>query len=187
MFFKWFQSDRDVKRNYDKYTVRSSYADGEWTNVIGIFLSHLAEEMGYFQEWEAPNDFVWFRDKSPVPTVAIEHENEESSVENEIPKLLRTSSLLKVLITYANPPRLGDVQKKVLEWLKRTSREEGQRLGEFLLLVGDIGEEKEGPLEWRGFVYGPDKASEFKATTDFYKKEFKGPTWLDNPSEATSR
>ena len=176
-----------MKRNYDKYTVRRAYSDREWTNVIGIFLSHLGEEMGYFQEWEAPNDFVWFRDKSPVPAVAIENENDESSVENEIPKLLTTSSFLKVLITYADPPGPKAVQKKVLEWLKRTSREERQRVGEFLVLVGDIGEEEKGPVKWQGFVNGPDEASEFKATTDFYQKEFKGPTWLDNPSEATSR
>lgn len=176
-----------MKRNYDKYTVRRAYSDREWTNVIGIFLSHLGEEMGYFQEWEAPNDFVWFRDKSPAPAVAIEHENDESSVEDEIPKLLKTSSSLKVLITYADPLRLEAVQKRVLEWLKRISREERQRLGEFLVLVGDIGEQKEGPVKWSGFVYGLDEASEFSATTDFYQKKFEGPTWLDNPSEVTSR
>lgn len=175
-FFQEFEENPDVKRSYEKYKVRQRSPGVEWTHIMGVFLAHLAERMGCFQEWEIGTDFAWFLDASPIPVVSIEHENTPGKVEDEIRKLLSQASRLKVLITYA--PSRREIAQRVKKQLTEVEEELRRNVGEFLLLVGD--DEERGPTFWEATIFewrnGELKHQDLEnIITDFYTGRFSGP------------
>ena len=135
----------EVGIHYAKPRLGMTSTDKEWTAVMGCFLSRLARQWHYIQNWECAYngvngiDLCWYTGISAHPAVAIEHEQDSGGVcTSEVPKLKRAHAPLSVLITYpGNPGRtdldaiVGGVEKA---W---QSEETGAPRTGFLLVLGD--------------------------------------------------
>jgi hypothetical protein len=111
-------------------------SDTEWTRIMKMeFLPSLASKLGCTVSLETLGvDQLWNRNEQVV--VAIEHENDFSSIQTELGNLSAINAPLKVLITYVGDGELTwrsyDLSEKVKQHLERK-----QEHGEFLFLVAD--------------------------------------------------
>lgn len=130
-----------------------SYSDQELSDNMASFLSRLALDMGYFQEWQTTKrryDFTWFIGKGGKDRVVIEHENNPYSTKrSEVPKLLKSAAPLRVLITYSNgnPRRLEGLLSSTEKVISKHWA--GRKAGEFLLVLGK--RRVYNPASWIGF------------------------------------
>lgn len=131
-----------------------------WTAAMGVCLSRLAKAHNYWQDWEVTPkkiDFGWYQNRSTPPRVAIEHECWHTGVFGKrrrvLPKLVRSRSDLKVLITYG-PGNPDD------KWGKRLRKRIREKLPPsmthplLVVLADDYLNERECwyGLGWRGYV-----------------------------------
>jgi len=112
-------------------------SDSEWTRIMkNEFLPSLAKQLGYTVAQENVE-------------VAIEHENDFTTIDTELGNLSTIDAPLKVLITYVGNRELTwrpyELAERVRQHLDRR-----QKPGEFLLLVTD-----ERGKEWSAFKYAP--------------------------------
>jgi hypothetical protein len=105
-FCREFRRSERIQESELSLSGDSSKCSG-WTAAIGVFLSRLAYQYGYKQDWEIGDgkiDFGWFRSSQSRPDVAIEHECWHTGVFGKrrrvVKKLVRSRCRLKVLITY---------------------------------------------------------------------------------------
>ena len=124
-------------------------SDSEWTRIMkNEFLPSLAKQLGYTVAQETVRvDQLW--NKKENVEVAIEHENDFTTIDTELGNLSTIDAPLKVLITYVGNRELTwrpyELAERVRQHLDRR-----QKPGEFLLLVTD-----ERGKEWSAFKYAP--------------------------------
>ncbi|MEX5219023.1 MAG: hypothetical protein NW701_14440 [Nitrospira sp.] len=138
---EWYREFYKLSNNDPRLDKNCS--DAEWTRRMNAFL----KDMAYSQSFKIDEpeckvfgdkriDHVWRRGNTEI---AIEHENDYTSIDNEVKKLCERSSNLKVLITYvqdedfvANACSLSVKVRDLINAL-------GNRHGEFLIVVGGWG------------------------------------------------
>lgn len=131
------------KRSNNDPRLGQSCSDPEWTKRMNAFLKDMAAAHG-FKIVEAECrvfgdkriDHVWRRGNIEV---AIEHENDYTTIENEIKKLCDRSSNLKVLITYVPDEDFISNVDSLSSKIKGLINAQGNRHGEFLVVVGGWG------------------------------------------------
>lgn len=100
------------------------------------FLVRMGREMGYKVESETGRvDQLW-RDERGTNVVALEHENDWRTIDNELEKLSVVDAHLKVLMTYVKEEQHRWRPFKLAEKVKK-HLEERREKSEFLLVVGN--------------------------------------------------
>ncbi|CAI4030690.1 hypothetical protein DNFV4_01118 [Nitrospira tepida] len=136
-FYKAYYKDGKIQALENK----TKLTDSQWTDGFREFLRRLAGSLGYevVTEHKAHGgqrfDQTWSK---PGETIAIEYENDYTTILSEVKKLCSTNSRLRVLITYC-PER--NFLSEILNIAQHTIAPEidkrlGDFSGEFLLIAG---------------------------------------------------
>src|SRR6266446_9517110 len=142
-FYSGFYNDSQILTVADS----KNLTDEAWTRGMDGFLKRLAGSLGYKVAPESRvigQQRIDHRWAKPGSTVVLEHENNYTSISNEIQKLLGADGDLRVLITYL--PDLDFVAHALKVADEVASGIKSGRWVEFLLIVGGYEE-----ADWTAF------------------------------------
>ena len=132
------------KRSLKAKKLNQKCSTSKYTKQMDAFLRGMADDLGFgVPEPENPVfggkriDQLWRKGNFEI---AIEHENDHSGISNEIRKLCKNKSNLKVLITYVEDKDFVFRAHEIAKRVENEITQLGPYREEFLLVVGDYGE-----------------------------------------------
>lgn len=135
-FYRAYGKDSQIQALENK----AKLTDSQWTDGLREFLRRLAEDLDYqvVTEHKAHGgqrfDRTWSR---PGETIAIEYENDFTTIHTEVKKLCATNSRLRILIPYVPEKNyiaeLLNIAQNIIA--PEIDKRLGDFSGEFLLIV----------------------------------------------------
>ena len=107
------------------------YTNAEWNQVMSVFLSRLARDLGYYQtwEWNGRRDLAWFRNQTPQRVAVVitqENEAEEQVATHDVPALANSGAEMGILVLYPDyphPPGAHTIEEATRWWKERLELE----------------------------------------------------------------